>query len=256
MSIQCISDGTRLVWGRLPTLSPITMELKYSRWNNMRAGSSFKTGRNGWGFRWIKVGIELIIVEAEWEIHTNMRSSLYHSLFVIFYIYCKIKRFCVYLNKTVARMMFFHSYLYLRHLWCFVFSISEFPYIHISVTAQGNIHCLDEVLQLRVLKLNKYLLKHETSGYCLVSPSQHVLPNSRGHFMYWAWVPEMPGRHSLHSRDSCGKRQQLILKNAAIWVRSSVFILILSALLNMEVVGYKTAFFKICRCSHFSPIRI
>lgn len=52
------------------------------RWNDTIAGIHFKMiGRDGWGFRWIRVGVELIIVKAERGINRN---SLYHSLSVIF----------------------------------------------------------------------------------------------------------------------------------------------------------------------------
>lgn len=111
MNIQCIPDGTGLLWGRRSTLSPITMELKYSRWNDMVARMSFKIGRNGWRFRWIKVDIELIIVES--EIHKNMRSSLYHSLFVIFFIYiAKYKGFGVFESDNCKNDIFSQLFVF------------------------------------------------------------------------------------------------------------------------------------------------
>lgn len=68
------------------------------------------------------------------------------------------------------------------------------------------------MLQLWVLGLNT-LLNMKEAGYCSVSPSCHILPNS------WRETPNVPGmlgNYSLHNWDNCGERQQLILKDAAI----------------------------------------
>lgn len=147
--------------------------------------------------------------------------------------------------RQLQQWHFFHSYLCLRHLWCFGFSISEFPYIHISATAQGNIHCLDKVLQFWALKLNKCLLKHERSWILSDCPPHSMfsltagdtLCTEREYLKCQAGTPSVAG--PIVGKDNSWFWRMLPFGTVSL--NSDVFILILSAVLNMEVVGYKTA---------------
>ena len=65
-------------------------------------------------------------------------------------------------------------------------------------------------------------------------------------------------RYSVHSWDNDGKRQELLLKNAAILDLNSTinhsYCIILAK--HGKHVGYRTAIFPICSCSHFLPIKM